>query len=255
MFTPSRRRQSLLAVLLVLVLTLLPATGSTAAPPLGRDDPPPLPEFARGTAASARLTEIEGSRSYQLVPRLVEAVQTATDSIVVTYEVGIPLESMSEASSGHHRPDYLDLLVWPAFADSESHYGCDSSISVCATLTLVYTEIGGDHGYYGYSTNKWTRIDPAVTWSNAKMKAGCNAEWWNESGRCQTQVTKSIGVPTSGTPYKQTPWFAGSSHQVAFNTLNGIAAYQSISLKRGSSNWSFSFCVNHEGSEVIMGCY
>jgi hypothetical protein len=164
------------------------------------------------------------------------------------------MELLAEEETGKAEIGLLDLFPFAAYAASDSHYGCDSTVSVCATLTLYYTQVS-NHGHYNYTTNRWTRSDPAVTWSNAKLKAGCHANWWDGSGICNTIVTRTIGVPTSGTTYSYTPWFAGSSHEVYLTDLDGIAAYQSICLKRGTSTWSFTFCVNHQGGQVIQGCY
>lgn len=255
MLGPHRKHQAIAVLSLVLVLALLPLTPSSAAPQLDPRDPPTLPELARGTAATARLSETNGNRTYQFVPHLVQVVQTGTDSVAVTYEVGIPSQYLSEDGSGRSGIGSLDLFPFPAFAASENASECDSTVSVCATLTLYFTKIS-NHGWYQYTTNRWTRSDPAVAWSNAKLKAGCNAEWYPGTGRCATIVTRNIGVPTSATTYSYTPWFAGSSNQVDLDGFNGIAGYQSITLKRGSSTWQFGFCVSHGGENgMIIGCY
>lgn len=243
----------LTALLTALVLTFSPITTSSASPRLGPDNPPEMPDFAKETIAKARLIQINGSKNFILNPYFVEAVKLNDDTFRVTYEVGIPRDMLSEENSeqGSTHTHYFPYVV---YADSESHNKCDSTVSVCALLTLYYTQIG-DHGWYQKATNRWTRSDPTVSWSNAKIKDACAAEWYQGTGRCNTQVTKTIGVPTSGTTYTFTPWFAGSSNQVYLNGFNGIAAYQQITLQRGASTWQFSFCIAHEGSEIIIGCY
>lgn len=215
--------------------------------------PPDIPDFAKDIISGARLTNANNAnQSYLLVPRFVEAVRTGDDSFAVTYEVGIPSIYLADTP---HSYEPNELFPSVALASYDSHNGCDSTVSVCATVTLYYTS-SSDHGYYQYMTGKWIKSDSTVTWSNAQLKAGCNAEWYTKSGRCLTQTTKSIGTPTSGTPYNYTPTsIAGSTNQVYLNDLNGIAAYQTITLKRGTSTWSFGFCVNQGGGSVILGCY
>jgi len=251
---PSRKSQILSVFSIVLVLSLLPLSSPSAAPPLDPPNPPTLPEFARGTVATAKLIESNGNRSYALVPSLVQVIETDSDSFQITYEVGIPKQYLDDDRTANTVFGSVDPFPFVAYASSESHNRCDSTVSVCALLTLNYTQVT-DHGWYQNTTNRWTRSDSTVTWSNALLKAGCSALWYLKSGTCNTIVTKTIGVPTSGTTYSYTPSFAGSSNQVYLNDLNGIAAYQNITLKRGTSTWQFSFCVNHEGSLIIQGCY
>ncbi|MDF1501125.1 MAG: hypothetical protein P1P76_11715 [Anaerolineales bacterium] len=235
----------------VLLASLIPVANLSAAPPYDPPEPIGPPEFARKAVAAARLTEINGERSIRLIPALVEAVEVSPNAYQLTYEVGIPKNLLDPEDSS---PQTFEVFPFSVSAGSDSHNGCDSTVSVCALLTLYYTDLG-DHGYYQKTTNRWTRYDSTVTWSGAMLQAGCSANWYQKSGTCNTITTRNIGTPTSGTTYSYTPWFAGSANQVYLNDLNGIAAFQSITLKRGASTWQFSFCVNYEGDERILGCY
>jgi len=217
-------------------------------------NPPELPYYAKNIDVKARLTSDNDNQFIDLTPVFVEAFRTGPNSFAVAYEVGIPPEYLIGIKSDTTGFNINDLFTNTAFAGSESHYGCDYTVSVCAKIYLYYVDFG-DHGYYQYMTNKWTRSDPTVSWSNAYLQAGCNAEYYSKPGRCSTQTTRYIGTPISGTTYYYYPPFRGSSNMVLLNYLNGIAAYQYVTLKRVSSTWSFAFYVNHEGNGVIWGCY
>jgi len=241
----------------VLIISFYPSLQSNASNKNGPGNPPTLPEWAQGTRASSILEEVGGNRKFELNPALVEAVQIDQNSYYLTYEVGIPQDMLNEESSNKGFQWIISSALPTAVkAGSDSHYGCDSTVSVCATLTLYYVDSGA-YGYYQKVTNSWTRKDSTVSLSSAKVKAGCYAEWYTGTtgDRCSTIVSKTIGTPILGTTYSFTPWFAGSSHKVLLNGFNGIAGYQSVTLKRGVTTWNFAFCVNYEGSEVILGCY
>lgn len=194
------------------------------------------------------------NQSFEFTPRFVNAVRTKDNMVAITYEVGIPPEYLNDSTAASYRYDMENLFPQTALAASDGHSGCDSTVSACATVTLYYVAIG-NHGYYQYMTGGWVKSDSTITWYNAQLQAGCNAEWYVGSGWCNDLQTRYIGVPSSGTTYNKTPTFAGSSNQVQFNDISGISAGQSITLKRGVSTWGFSFCVNHEGNNTILGCY
>ncbi len=242
--------QFLVALLIVALASIAPGLPASAAGV--KPTEVPIPEYLRETKALATVSEVGGTRVFVLTPALVETTKDSSGRVSVTYEVGVPLESFQDNNSASL--NLLQLFPVPALAASDSHTGCDSTSSVCAVLTLNYVD-AGSHGYYQNLTNKWTRSDPTVIWSAARLQAGCSAEWYQGSGRCSAQVSQNVGTPTSGTVYSQTPWFSGSSNRVIFNDLNGIAAWQFITLQRGATIWNFSFCVSHHGGSVILGCH
>lgn len=239
---------------IVLLVSLFPVQGTIAAPP----DPPDVPDFARETRAGAVLESKDGSTRLSLNPLLVEAVEIEEGVYKLVYEVGIPLAEIG-ASTGQDQQNKIGFAIsglFPsvAYASSDSHSGCDSTVSACAQLTLYYTQIG-DHGWYQYATNKWTLHDQAVSWNNAKVIAACFSEWYQGSGQCNSQVTNSVGTPSSGSTYSVTPWFSGSSYDLKINSAFGIAASQWIDLHRGAAHWQFTFCVAVGGDSWYTGCY
>lgn len=232
-------------IVAIVAISFFPVLGSNAAPPNDPDDPP-IPEFAKDALPEASLTN--GDKTFLLVPRLVEATEKS-DGIQLTYEVGLTQEMLDGVAETSLIP--FELFPFAAYADSDSHNGCDSTVSVCALVTLYYVR-SGDHGYYQKTTTRWTRSDPAVAMSNARMAARCYAPWYPGPGLCNQEQFKTIGVPTSGTTYTFTPTFAGSSHQITFGAIN---ADQRITLKRGTSTWTFAFCVAYGAPDTYTGCY
>ena len=212
------------------------------------------PDFDNKITVNAYLDETNGDRKYSLNPVLIEAKTIGQNTYQVTYEVGIPKEYFQNDGEINDSSIIFNPLPISVQASSTSHNDCDSSVSVCAYLTLNYTQIS-DHGWISSVSNKWTRYDGTVSMSNAQIKASCYASWYPGPGVCNTTNTRIIGVPTSGTTYSLTPGFAGSSNQVYINSIMGFAGYQQITLTRGLSNWNFGFCINQGGDEVITGCY
>jgi hypothetical protein len=240
--------------LVVLLISFFPLFETTAAPP----DPPGLPEFAELANTKATLVSESGDISFELIPALVDAKQVDENSYLLVFEVGISSDLLQEKEGnllGRPNPiDLLDMFPGVALADSESVNTCDSTVSVCAQLFLYYTQIG-NHGWYNYTTVKWTRVDPAVSWSNARLLAGCAAEWYPGPGSCISEVSNYIGSPGSGSTYSLTPWFSGSSNQVKMNEVDGIRGSQEIRLTRGGTSWWFTFCLAHGGEITQPGCY
>lgn len=239
-----------IALSVALILALVPIMGTTAAPQQGPGNPP-TPEFAKDVRVTARLTWINGGKTYELEPVLVEAVANEDGTYGLTYEVGVPTTLLEDADGDKQSSIPLNLFPFTAYASSNSLVTrCDSTASACATVTLNYAIIGydpsygSDYGYYQNTKTKWTRSDPAVTWSNATQGAQCNAEWYSTTGRCQQRQTISRGSPTSGTTYTLTPTFAGSNNKLYIGSLDAILGDQKITLKRGTSTWTFTFCVS-----------
>lgn len=244
-----------LAFVLALLGSLLPVGSSVAAPP----DPPDVPEFAENARTGAVLESKDGSIRVSLTPLLVEAVEIEEGVYELIYEVGIPSSEMTSilgqnSTSESEMLSIASLFPSVAYASSDSHNGCDSTVSACAQVVLYYTQIA-DHGWYQYATSKWTLQDPTVSWSNAKIIASCFAEWYQGSGTCSSQATRSVGAPSSGTSYSITPWFSGSSYDLKIDVANGIGAFQWIDLHRGGSDWQFTFCVAVGGGSWHSGCY
>lgn len=158
-----------------------------------------------------------------------------------------------------HSPVNEQSSLFPsiAYAD-EQKYKCDSTSSVCATLTFYYQD--GQQGGYDWMYSQkvrtiWYRQDPQVSWSNGIITAKCGAEWFNQGGTCSSTVSGSVSSPISGSAYEIVPWFAGSSHKTLVDDINYQLVIQSIDLHRGSSNWNFSFCIVNGGGGTIYGCY
>lgn len=239
----------------VLIVSLLPIAGAGAAPPVGPGVPPTLPESVKDVVTRARLIQTNGNKTFILHPVLVEAIEGNENSIQLTYEVGIPKEYLDEQVKDSRSSISFDLFPFTAYAGSDSHSGCDSTVSVCATVVLNYT-LSGDHGWYQNTTTRWTRNDSTVAWSNAKLGAYCYALWYPpRTGTCSQQLFKTIGVPTSGTIYTFTPTFAGSSNQMYLGAQGSIAGDQRVTLTRGVSTWLFTFCVGYGLGGFGEGCY
>jgi hypothetical protein len=53
-----------------------------------------------------------------------------------------------------------------------------------------------------------------------------------------------------------TPSFAGSTNTTYYyDDLDGQKAFQNLTMKRGNTTWTFSFCVVMGGGSIIYGCY
>lgn len=241
------RFSRLVVTLFVLVVSFFPVINTNAAPVSEPIDPPAL------SFAAASLKEVDGDGDFVLVPLLVSAVQDG-ENYYLTYEVGIPADLLNGELTNNSGWELSDLFLTNAKADSDSHVGCDSTASVCATVVLYYTTLIGDHGWYQKTTTRWTRSDPAVIWSAARQGAKCFAEWYPGPGLCDQQQFKTIGVPTSGITYTLTPTFSGSSNQIYIGGRGAISGDQRITFKRGSSTWTFAFCVGY-GLGDFAQCY
>lgn len=248
MANQSVKTRILCTFFIVLLVSFLPVVGSSAAPLLDPEDPPTPPDFAKDASTTAKLVQPGGTKATTLIPVLVEAIEKG-DTFQLTYEVGIPPELLEETDK--QSPIPAEWFPFTAYADNDSHNGCDSTVSVCALVTLYYVR-SGSHGYYQKTTTRWTRSDPTVSMSNARLGAYCYAPWYPGSGTCNQQQFKNVGVPTSGTTYTLTPSFAGSSHQITYGAISGD---QRITLKRGSSTWTFTFCVAYGEPGAYTGCY
>jgi len=239
-----------IAISLALIVSLVPIIGSTAAPALDPGNPP-IPEFAKDVRVVASLREINGSRMYELSPVLLEATANEDGSYRLTYEVGVPTAILQDEAGDDQSVLPFSFLPFTAYAHSDPLVTrCDSTASACAEVTLNYVIIGYDpsygseYGYYQNTKTKWTRSDPAVTWSNAKQRAACNAYWYSKTGKCFTYSDLSRGSPTSGYTYTFAPWFAGTNNKLYIGPGDAILGGQSITLKRGTSTWTFKFCVS-----------
>jgi hypothetical protein len=175
---------------------------------------------------------------------------------VITYEVGIPRRMLRGTPASATRQQSF-LFPSVAYAD-EQKYKCDSTSSVCATLTFYYQDgiVGPEEWMY---TNKvrttWSKKDSSVSWSNGKISARCAAEWFDRAGTCSALVTGTVPNPASGSAYGIVPWFSGSGNKTLVNDLNFQVASQSIDLHRGTSNWNFYVCIVNGGGSLVYGCY
>lgn len=248
MFKRFFKPTTFIALTVALIVTLVPIIGTTAAPEYGPGNPP-TPEFAKDVRVVASLREINGSRMYELSPVLLEAIAKEDGSYRLTFEVGVPTAILQDEASDDQSVLPFSFLPFTAYAHGDSLVTrCDSTASACATVTLNYVIIGvgpkgSEYGYYQNTKTIWTRSDPAVTWSNAIQGAQCDADWYSKTGRCLKRETMPRGNPTSGTTYTFTPSFAGSSNKLYIGPLDGILGDEKITLKRGSSTWTFTFCV------------
>ncbi|RLD08430.1 MAG: hypothetical protein DRI65_02310 [Chloroflexota bacterium] len=191
---------------------------------------------------------------FKMKPHVVEAAQISPNSYMLVYEVGIPSEYLTDTKIDSTTDNINDLFIQTAYAGSDAHEGCDSTSGVCAKVWLYYVDYGG-YGYYNYMLTKWTRYDSTISWSNAYMAAACAAVWYEGGGRCLSTQNRYIGTPGNGYMYSHYPSFRGPSNKVYLNDMNGLAAFQYITLKRGVNTWYFSFCVNYQGSVPIPGCH
>lgn len=183
---------------------------------------------------------------------------TSAEAIAITYEIGIPSELMG---SSEGTSDVQSFLFPGRVYATEQKYKCDSTSSVCATLTFYYqdgTQGGVDYMYMEKVRNIWTRQDPQVTWSSGRIKGTCTcfAEWLDRAGYCNTTVTGSVSNPVSGAAYEIVPWFAGSNNKTLVDDLSNFqVAAQEITLHRGGSSWNFSLCIVNGGGSSVYGCY
>lgn len=173
-------------------------------------------------------------------------------SSYVSYEFGIPYEGSQ--SSIDFSKTISSLFPQSVHADSKSYSGCDSTISGCANLTFNFTAYS-DHMYANSVSVVWTRVDSVVSFTSGTFGAACYADWYGASGVCNQNSPRTITPPSSGTTYSLTPSFAGSSHMTYYDDLNGQKAYQQLTMKRGSTTWTYSFCVAVGGGSIIYGCY
>ena len=190
-----------------------------------------------------------------LNPQLLEfkPAQFPGDLNVIAYEVGIPAHYLGINQEETNLWDFLVPSL--AHAGSQTVDECDSTASVCSRLSFYYTKTS-NYMYAKYYKNKWTKNDSSVSWSNAKLGGWCNAEWYNNPGsRCYQNSYGNIGTPSSGTTYKVTPAFAGSSNKTIVDSLNYQTSYQEVNLQRGASNWTFTFCIDVGGGGMTTGCY
>ena len=207
------------------------------------------------------LENLETSEKTFLTPDMVEFQKAFTDdsskeSNVLTYEVGIPSQMLGGSPSSVKEQSFL--FPSTVHAD-ESKYKCDSSSSVCATLVFYYQDgvVNSEEWMY---TNKvratWYKYDSSVSWSNAKIQAQCNAEWFDRGGSCSSGIYQgNFYNPNSGQAYEIVPWFSGSGNKTLVNEINYQVASQSIDLHRGLNNWNLSFCIVNGGGSVVYGCY
>jgi len=124
----------------------------------------------------------------------------------------------------------------------------DSTYSVYGTLRQYWSErFSGADRYVSVSKYeaRWVLYDSSVRMSSAKMIAGCYGQFW-DGGMCSSSQTYSIGTPTSGRWYTQTPSWAG--RYVFVNECCFQAGNSEVTLKRGSTTtWKLNICVD-EGS-------
>ena len=214
------------------------------------------PEIEEKINSHAVLENLETGEKIALVPYLVDYQEalTASDYTEITYEVGIPHHMLGISSSPINERSFLLPNLVHA---TENKNKCDSTSSVCASLTLYYHD-GEQNGYdWMYSDkvmNTWTRLDPQVSWSSGKIRAICNAPWFDRGGQCNTSHLGTVSNPISGTDYTITPWFTGSGNKTHVNDISYQLASQKITLHRGGSNWNFEFCVGNGGGNLI-NCY
>ncbi len=176
------------------------------------------------------------------------------ENVSVTFEVGIP-QDMLRVPNGifpEQASSSSDVIA------SEQKYLCDATSSVCATLTFNYHEgqtNGVDWMYSTNVTNRWTRHDPQVTWSNGELRARCDAWWLDKPGACSATTVGYVSNPISGSMYTMVPSFAGFNNKTWVNDIHYQVASQQITLHRGGSNWNFYICIVNGGGSVIYGCY
>lgn len=223
--------------------------------------PTELPnEVAEKINVYVTLENLETGEKTFLTPTIVEFQAAPTDFVeesnTITYEVGIPSQLLGGTPTSAKRQQ---SFLFPDVAHAnEQKYKCDSTSSVCATLTFYYQDgmVGLNEWMY---TNKvrtiWYKHDSSVSWSNGSISAQCNAEWFDRGGTCSAVVTGPVSNPAPGTAYEIVPWFSGSDNKTLVNEINYQIASQSIDLHRGASNWNFSFCIVNGGGSVIYGCY
>lgn len=208
------------------------------------------------------LEDLETGEKVFLEPNLIQfhaspmKSSSSEQSFEITYEVGIPKEMVGGHPGGVKGQSFLFPSAVHA---NESKYLCDSTSSACATLTFYYSEgrtNGVDYMYMNKVTNKWTRLDSQVSWSGARIKGRCYAEWFSGSGMCNATHTGNVSNPNSGSTYSVTPWFSGSGYKTVVDDLSNFqVASQEITLHRGGSNWNFSLCIVNGGGGTVYGCY
>ncbi|MBE7528135.1 MAG: hypothetical protein HND44_24325 [Chloroflexi bacterium] len=209
------------------------------------------------------LENLETGEKTYLAPRLIAFEEdsrpgesgSSEASIAIAYEVGIPGYMLGAALPLTNEQSFWFPDV--AYA-TEQKYMCDSTSSVCATLTFYYQE-GQQNGrewmYSQKMRNVWTRQDPQVSWSNGILKARCGAEWFDKAGTCNSVTSGNVPNPVSGTGYEMVPSFAGSNNKTLVDDINYQVASQEISLQRGGNHWNFYVCIVNGGGGVIYGCY
>ena len=228
------------------------------AEPLTPIDLPP--EIEKSIEVHAKLENLDTGEKILLPPNIVSYQKNSTEKSseilnAITYEVGIPAKLLGSEVA----PNNTQSFFLPEIAHAnDSSYKCDSTSSVCANLTFYFQD-GNTNGYGWMYAEKvrttWYRQDSAVSWSNAKITAHCNAIWLDRGGSCNSAVVGHVGNPISGSGYEIVPWFAGSNNKTVVDSINFQRAAQSIDLHRGGSNWNFSFCIVNGGASVVYGCY
>ncbi len=134
------------------------------------------------------------------------------------------------------------MLVSPASTPPKEDTRFDSSRSVRATLQQYYTLMGDKWVAVHRYRARWERLDPRVSWRDARITAGCFGTF-QDGGDCPGwHQTRSIGVPTSGSWYEMVASWAGR-----YLDIQGSCSYQGgsihIRLQRGSTTWTFGFNV------------
>lgn len=215
------------------------------------------PEIEKNIDVYGKLENLETGEKIYFTPSVVEFKQAPTDtndsfetSNLITYEVGIPGQLLGSEFSSNNEQLFL--------SPNDPKYKCDSTSGVCATLTFYFHDgmVGLDEWMYmDKVTTIWYKYDSSISWTNGKIRAQCQANWFDRGGNCSDTVQGSISNPNSGDTYTITPWFAGSNNKTLVNEINYQVVSQSIDLHRGVNNWNFSFCIVNGGGNVVYGCY
>jgi len=216
-------------ILLVLAVLSAMSISSTESPPPNTDTLPPAVTVVVRSPATGRQTNIPAQQR-------LSTLSTPQDGQTVTvYDAEIT-------------PVILASLV-----DSSQKW--DSSLAVKVTIWMYWN--GFDSGGLTWvSISKyetmWQRYDSSVIMRNASMNAGCAGEAWPGSQPCSDfSQSRWIGVPTSGSQYSLTPYWAGN-----YIATGGLAGYQAgnsrVQLKRGTTTWWLEICI-YKGSCSIDG--
>jgi hypothetical protein len=156
-------------------------------------------------------------------------------NILVVIALAIPL-------SGSAYPQDTNPARMQSLTAQKELY--DSSLSAKVTIQQIYDEMtyqGKRYVKVYYYRVRWVRLDPAVSWKNAKIYAGCFGWFYPSKVTCDKNEAKSIGSPTSGTWYKMTPSWAGQ--YVIVGNMYSQDGRADITLVRGSTNWKLFICI------------